>query len=91
LAALAVDEVMDVCQDILTKCPQDKDEEVKKAKRLEYAAGKMKSLFDLLGQRAEESSSGWLCGSDMTVAGVSPLKLCFNSRVRPAIVCMNAS
>ena len=79
---------MDVCQDILTKCPQDKDEEVKKAKRLEYAAGKMKSLFDLLGQRAEESSSGWLSGSDKTVAGVSPLKLCFNSRARPSIVSM---
>jgi hypothetical protein len=87
LAALAVDEVMDVCQDILTKCPQDKDEEVKKAKRLEYAAGKMKSLFDLLGQRAEESSSGWLCGSDMTVAGV-PTPRMFNSRVRPSIVPM---
>ena len=39
--ALGVDEVMDISQDILTKCPQDPDEEVKKAKRAEYAAGKM--------------------------------------------------
>ena len=70
LAALAVDEMMDVCQDILTKCPQEKDEEVKKAKRQEYAAGKMKSLFELVAQRAEESGSGWLCGSDMTIAGL---------------------
>ena len=62
--------MMDVCQDILTKCPQEKDEEVKKAKRQEYAAGKMKSLFELVAQRAEESGSGWLCGSDMTIAGL---------------------
>ena len=57
LAALAVDEIMDVCQDILTKCPQDKDEEVKKTKRQEYAAGKMKSLFELLAQRRKPAQS----------------------------------
>jgi len=68
VAALAVDEIMDIVQDCLTKCPQDPDAEVKKTKRQEYAAGKMKSLCDLLNQRAEESSSGWLVGNDMTVA-----------------------
>jgi glutathione S-transferase len=65
----------DIVQDCLTKCPQDPDAEVKKAKRQEYAAGKMKALCDLLNQRAEESSSGWMVGTDMTVAGDEP-KVC---------------
>jgi len=71
IAALAVDEVMDIVQDILTKCPQDKDEESKKTKRQEYASGKMKSLFELLNQRAEETGSGWICSGEMTIAGTS--------------------
>ena len=48
---LAVDEVLDVCADVLTRCPQDKDPEVKKAKRAEYGAGAMKRYFDLLNAR----------------------------------------
>ena len=35
-AALLCDEVMDLCQDILTKAPQDADEELKKANRQAY-------------------------------------------------------
>ena len=37
-------------QDILTRTPQDPDVEVKKAKRTEYAAGKMADYFSLLNQ-----------------------------------------
>eukprot|EP00959_Pyramimonas_sp_CCMP1952_P128990 2697456-Pyramimonas_sp.AAC.2 len=65
---MGVDEVMDVCQDILTKTPQDPDVNVKKAKREEYAAGKMKSLMDLLAQRVEESGSSFTVGADLTIA-----------------------
>ena len=46
---------MDVCQDTLTKCPQGKDAEVKKAKRVEYAEGRMKGYFDLLNTRVTGS------------------------------------
>eukprot|EP00747_Dinoflagellata_sp_TGD_P100604 gnl/TRDRNA2_/TRDRNA2_168083_c0_seq6.p1 gnl/TRDRNA2_/TRDRNA2_168083_c0~~gnl/TRDRNA2_/TRDRNA2_168083_c0_seq6.p1 ORF type:complete len:204 (+),score=35.92 gnl/TRDRNA2_/TRDRNA2_168083_c0_seq6:113-724(+) len=67
LMALGVDEVMDISQDILTKCPQDSDEEVKKAKRGEYAAGKMAALFDLLAQRVDEAGSGFTVGPDLTI------------------------
>eukprot|EP00747_Dinoflagellata_sp_TGD_P100600 gnl/TRDRNA2_/TRDRNA2_168083_c0_seq2.p1 gnl/TRDRNA2_/TRDRNA2_168083_c0~~gnl/TRDRNA2_/TRDRNA2_168083_c0_seq2.p1 ORF type:complete len:300 (+),score=78.62 gnl/TRDRNA2_/TRDRNA2_168083_c0_seq2:34-933(+) len=67
LMALAVDEVMDVSQDILTKCPQDPVEEVKKAKRQEYAAGKMAALFDVLAQRVTEAGSGFTVGPDLTI------------------------
>jgi len=70
VAAMAVDEVLDISQDILTKCPQDTDEEIKKAKRLEYAEGTMKSRMSLLAQRVEESGSGFMVGSDFTIADV---------------------
>ena len=68
IEALAVDEIMDLGQDILTKTPQDPDPETKIKKRQEYAAGKMKSMFALLNQRLEEAGSGWCCGSDLTIA-----------------------
>uniref|UniRef100_A0A7S0MUJ1 Glutathione transferase n=1 Tax=Pyramimonas obovata TaxID=1411642 RepID=A0A7S0MUJ1_9CHLO len=68
VAAMAVDEAMDVCQDILTKCPQDPDAGVKKTKREEYAAGKMKSMMDLLAQRVGESGSAFMVGGDLTIA-----------------------
>jgi glutathione S-transferase len=69
LEALAVDEVLDIVQDILTKAPQDPDETAKLAKRAEYAAtGKMHSLVSLLNKRAEQDPSPWLVGSDMTIA-----------------------
>ena len=45
-AAQAVDEVLDICQDILTKAPQDQDEAKKKAMREEYASTKLKAFFD---------------------------------------------
>jgi len=68
LEAMTVDEVMDCVQDIMTKCPQDKDEEVKKAKRQEYAAGKMNSLVETLAARATQAGSGYMVGSSLTVA-----------------------
>merc|ERR1711971_213456 len=64
---MGVDEVMDICQDILTKCPQDPDADVKKTKREEYAAGKMKAMMDLLAQRVGESGSSFAVGADLTI------------------------
>jgi len=68
IEALLVDEIMDLTQDILTKTPQDDDEDVKIAKRKEYADGKMAALFDLLEQRAAEAGTGFIAGADLTVA-----------------------
>ena len=48
LASLKVDEIMDTCADIITKCPQEKDEATKKAKREEFADGPMKIMFEFL-------------------------------------------
>jgi glutathione S-transferase len=45
------DEIMDICQDILGKCPQGGTEEEKKAAREKYAAGPLKGFFDLLSKR----------------------------------------
>jgi len=66
--ALAVDEIMDVCQDALTKCPQDPDNDVKKAKREEYAAGKLKGLMDVLSKKVEESGGPFFLGKELTIA-----------------------
>lgn len=70
VAALRVDEVMDICQDALTKCPQDSDKDVKKAKREEYSApnGKLTALMSLLAQRAEANKGGYIAGPDLTIA-----------------------
>ena len=48
LEALLVDEAGATCMEILGKCPQDKDNDVKKAKREEYAAGWMKTAMAML-------------------------------------------
>jgi len=67
-AALAADVVMDICQDALTKCPQDADAEVKKAKREEYANGRLKAYMDSLSKMIEESGGPFFCGKTLTVA-----------------------
>ena len=68
LAGLKVDEIMDFCDDVLAKCPHDPDPEVKKAKREEYAAGKMKSYFDVLAAKASEDE--FIAGPDLTIADI---------------------
>ena len=65
---LAVDEVLDVCADVLTRCPQDKDPEVKKAKRAEYGAGAMKRYFDLLAERLARTDGALFFGATPTIA-----------------------
>ena len=71
--ALAVDEILDITQDILTQSPSDSDENVKLKKRAEYAApgGKMHSLVSLLEQRATETDSPWMVGQEMSVADLA--------------------
>ena len=71
--ALAVDEILDITQDILTRSPSDSDENVKLKKRAEYAApgGKMHSLVSLLEQRATETDSPWMVGQEMSVADLA--------------------
>ena len=71
VAGLAVDELLDIGADILTRCPQDKDPEVKKAKRLEYAAGKMKAYFDILNARLVSTEGALFFGDAPTVADLS--------------------
>lgn len=72
LDALAVDEVMDVVQDALTRTPQDADADVKKAKREEYAAGKLKGYMALLAHRYQSTDGGpYLLGTSLTVADLA--------------------
>lgn len=65
--AMAVDCVMDICQDALTKCPQDPDEAVKKAKREEYAAGKLKAYMDSLSTMLQAGGGTFLGGDQLTI------------------------
>lgn len=63
---LLIDEVMAVYEEIMLKCPHDKDDEARKAKREEYAEkGFLRIGCDLIAKRyKEKSNSGpFLCGS----------------------------
>lgn len=66
--ALLVDVVMDTCQDALTKCPQDPDNDVKKAKREEYAAGKLKAYMNELAGIIKAKGGPFVLGSKLTTA-----------------------
>lgn len=66
--AMMVDEAMDICQDIMTKCPQDPDPEVKKAKREEFAAGKMKDFFGLIDKQVTGNGGSFVLGSEISIA-----------------------
>merc|ERR1711990_115467 len=59
---------MDTCQDALTKCPQEPDEETKKKKREEYAAGKLKVYMASLAEQIKTSGGPFVLGAKLTVA-----------------------
>merc|ERR1712039_946948 len=66
--ALIVDCVMDTCQDALTKCPQDPDEEVKKKKREEYAEGKLKAYMNDIDKILKSKGGPFILGKQISVA-----------------------
>ena len=68
LSESCLPQVMDIVQDVLTKCPQDPDAEVKKKKREEYAAGKMKDFFDQISKRMTEVPGPFLLGAKPSIA-----------------------
>jgi vacuolar-type H+-ATPase subunit C/Vma6 len=49
--ALLVDEVVNICQDMLSNCSQASDKDVKKAAREAYADGDLISIFTTLTNR----------------------------------------
>jgi len=63
---LLVDAFMLTCNDSLSGCPADPDPAVMKAKRVEYAAGTMKTLFNLLCDMIE--TGPFLLGDRITCA-----------------------
>merc|ERR1719230_1442914 len=69
---MAVDEIMDVCQDAFSKLTwiQDPDQNVVKAKREEYADGKLKAFVDILAKKLHESGGPFLTGEKLTIADI---------------------
>lgn len=71
---LVVEELMATLQEVLAKTPSDPDNEVKKAKREEYAAGWMKGAMVLLEKRYSVTASAFLmdeiCLADFMLWGV---------------------
>jgi len=59
---------MDVCQDALTRLPQDPDQDAMKSKREEYAAGKLKAFIDILETKRSKSVGPFLTGETLTIA-----------------------
>jgi glutathione S-transferase len=68
--ALAVDQALDIAQDLSTKCPQDPDDDKKKALREEYAAGRCKVYCNQLVEMLERNGV-FLAGSDLTIADIA--------------------
>ena len=67
LKAMAVDEVLDITQDISTRCPQNPDNEIKKKLREEYMEGKCKTYCQQLEDRIAKSGGPFTTGSDLTI------------------------
>mmetsp|Transcript_51971 Transcript_51971/g.123077 ORF Transcript_51971/g.123077 Transcript_51971/m.123077 type:complete len:206 (-) Transcript_51971:134-751(-) len=70
-AAMAVDEVTDMADELLTKCPQDKDEEKKKELRLAYSKDVMPKYFNLFAKMLATSGGPFLGGEQLTLADLS--------------------
>ena len=66
--AMRVDEVCAVAHEVLYKCPFDADEEVKKAKRLEYAEGRMLQNMSYVDSKLAGSSNGFLLPGGISMA-----------------------
>ena len=66
--AMRVDEVCAVAHEVLYKCPFDADEEVKKAKRLEYAEGQMLQNMSYVDSKLAGSSNGFLLPGGISMA-----------------------
>ena len=67
LLAMAVDEVLDITQDIYTRCPQSPDNEMKKKLREEYIEGKFKAYCQQLVDRIQTSGGPFTTGSELTI------------------------
>ncbi|CAK0881633.1 unnamed protein product [Prorocentrum cordatum] len=72
-ALLAAEEVLEFSMEILNKCPGDPDAEVKKQKRLEYAAegGPMTKWFRILEARLTASGGPFVLGERLCIADVT--------------------
>ena len=68
--ALLVDEVVELLNSIMAKAPQEKDPELKKQKRQEYAAGFLKKVLSLIASRISEGGQ-FILGNELSVADVA--------------------
>lgn len=65
--AMAVDEIIDIAQDMMTKCPQSADVDEKKKLREEYANGKLKSFLAIVEDRFSRTPGPFLLGEKFTI------------------------
>ena len=66
--ALLSDELSNTAFDMLNKCPQDADEEVKKEKRQEFAAGFLTQACRLVCERLSIKDGPLLLGTELCLA-----------------------
>jgi len=69
--ALEVDEVVDVISDIVSTLPQDSDQEIKKTKREEWAATKLKKFMEYLNLKVSASNGSYVVGGKLSLADIS--------------------
>ncbi|EGD72337.1 hypothetical protein PTSG_00358 [Salpingoeca rosetta] len=74
---LKMEEMIEVCTELLYKVPfAAKDEEEKKALREQFASTKMATWFAFLDKRIGENTGDWAVGETFTLADLSIMILC---------------
>eukprot|EP00730_Choanoeca_flexa_P002059 TRINITY_DN10895_c0_g2_i1.p3 TRINITY_DN10895_c0_g2~~TRINITY_DN10895_c0_g2_i1.p3 ORF type:complete len:138 (+),score=58.28 TRINITY_DN10895_c0_g2_i1:2348-2761(+) len=68
---LKVQEISEICGEILYKAPQHKDEQEKKRLREEFAAGKLKTMMSFVDKRIEEAGKKHAILDTVTEADLS--------------------
>ena len=71
--ALLSDELSNTAFDMLNKCPQDADEEVKKEKRQEFAAGFLTQACNLVCERLAIKDGPLLLGTELCLGDLNLL------------------
>ena len=68
IKAMLVDELIDVANEAAAKCPQNKDPELKKKLREEWAKNDLVKYYTFLAKKVEKSPSKFVIGDSLSIA-----------------------
>lgn len=71
LESLFVDEIYDTVTDVLSSAPQDPDQEIKKKKREDWAAGKFKVFLNFFSEKLVAVAGKFIVSGRLTLADIA--------------------